>query len=420
MNQNKNKNPLILTALILVLMVSFATANFFIASAYAQNQPAEDENLSRLNDEISDKRSEVSTLQKEIDAYKEQIAVKQKEARTLGNQIALLDNELAKINLDIEATELKIEQTKLEIQSLNIQIKNLEEKISNQKQKIAQYIRLIHKNDQVSYLEILLKNHAFSDFYDQLKYTEQINGNLKDTLDKLKGDKAGFEIQRSNLEEKVVEEDKLKDELQQKKDELDEKTSAHEILLVQAKLTERQYKNFQYQLQLEQQQINSDIVTLEQQIRQQLEQRETKERFRGFGPARLTWPVDPGRGISAYFHDPSYPFRNVFEHPAIDIRAYQGTKIVAAESGYVGRVVFRGNTSYAYVMIIHNDGLSTVYGHISAVYVNENEFVTKGQVIAASGGAPGSLGAGNLTTGPHLHFETRLNGIPVNPLEYLP
>ena len=71
-------------------------------------------------------------------------------------------------------------------------------------------------------------------------------------------------------------------------------------------------------------------------------------------------------------------------------------------------------------MIIHGDGLSTVYGHISKALVSQEDYVAQGQAIALSGGLPGTTGAGRLTSGPHLHFEVRKDGIPVDPASFLP
>lgn len=395
--------------------MSLLGAHFFIFnSAQAETDVGE------LNQEIEQKRKEIEILQQQIDGYQEQVVIKRKEAKSLGNQVAILENQIAKLELDIEATEKRIEEANLEIQAINIKIKNTEEEITSHKEQVSDFINLIYRNDQVSYLEILLTQNSFSEIFDYFQNTEQLHGDLKKNLDKLKAAKNQLDIQKSNLEEKKTHEEELKDELLSKKSEIDERTIAQELLLVQTRLTQRQYEQYVYQLQLEQQQANADISSIEKQIREELESREAAERFAQFGPAKLAWPVSPARGITAFFHDPDYPFRYLFEHPAIDIRASQGTTIKAPEAGYVARVKFDGSTSYSYVVLVHNDGISTVFGHISKPLVSEDQFVTKGQAVALSGGAPGSVGSGGLTTGAHLHFEVRLDGIPVNPLEYLP
>ena len=165
----------------------------------------------------------------------------------------------------------------------------------------------------------------------------------------------------------------------------------------------------------EQQAAESEIYSLESKVRERLEEGGVELDIE----AALMWPMSPAKGISAYFHDPTYIFRKYFEHPGVDIPAPQGSILRSAESGYVARAKNAG-LGYSYIMIVHNNELSTVYGHASRIDVVEDEYVVRGQQIGLSGGTPGTTGAGRLTTGPHLHFEVRSGGIPVNPLDYLP
>ena len=167
--------------------------------------------------------------------------------------------------------------------------------------------------------------------------------------------------------------------------------------------------------------IDTEIVGLEKTVRQKLEEQEKEKSLQLLKGETLMWPV-PKNTITAGFHDPAYPYRYIFEHPAIDIRASMRTEVKAAASGYVAKARKDQNCTgrYSYLMIIHANGLSTVYGHVNQIDVDEGQFVIQGQRIALSGGKPGTCGAGRLTTGAHMHFEVRLNGIPVDPLGYLP
>jgi murein DD-endopeptidase MepM/ murein hydrolase activator NlpD len=99
-------------------------------------------------------------------------------------------------------------------------------------------------------------------------------------------------------------------------------------------------------------------------------------------------------------------------HPAADIAGSEGTSIKAADSGYVA-VVGRNDTGYGrYVLIDHGNGFQTLYAHLSVLFVEVGQSVGKGQTI-------GLCGSTGKSTGPHVHFEIKLNGVRRNPLIYL-
>ncbi len=123
--------------------------------------------------------------------------------------------------------------------------------------------------------------------------------------------------------------------------------------------------------------------------------------------------------VTAFFHDKEYKKKLGREHNAVDFFAPQGSDLVAPEDGVVEKIGLN-NYGYSYLIIAHDNNFYTIYGHLSAIKVTEDQKVEKGELIGLTGGTPGTKGAGYFTTGPHLHFEIFRNGHFVDPLKYLP
>jgi murein DD-endopeptidase MepM/ murein hydrolase activator NlpD len=122
-------------------------------------------------------------------------------------------------------------------------------------------------------------------------------------------------------------------------------------------------------------------------------------------PYGFIWPYVAN--ISTYFGEDG--------HRGIDIEGLgnEGAPVVAAASGQVVLVVWSEWAYGNHVIIDHGDGTQTLYAHLSDIYVVEGQYVTQGDAV-------GAIGNTGYSTGPHLHFEVRLNGVPVDPLDYLP
>lgn len=372
--------------------------------------------IDQLNGAITKKKGEIEGIKAQMEAYRRSIEQKRREALTVENELAIVENKIAKSELDIAANGLEIEATELELNEIGSQIQDKSLKMIGQRRLIGDFIRAIHKSDQRTAVDLLLTERTLADFFNDVQFLQDSQRELKKALDEVAALKADLEkregeesLKRSYLEE-------VGRRLETAKAELSEQKNAQVVLSEQIRVSESRYRYELAQLQKEVQNINADIAASERRLRKTLDEERLRKVSGGSGG--WGWPVDPSRGITAYFHDPEYPFRNVFEHPAIDVRAAQGTAIRAPKGGYVARAKDAG-MGYSYVMLIHDGDVSTVYGHVSRIVVREDSYVEKGDIIAYSGGAPGTPGAGNLTTGPHLHLEFRVGGIPVNPLNYL-
>ncbi len=387
--------------------------------------PASSQSEAAINAEIELLQQQIAQQQKQIDEinekrkkYEELVKTAQSEAASLNNQLIILNSRISQAEIEIESTENEIAKTNLQIQKLTADRAALDRKIENQKESISHLLRMSYRQNQVSTLEILLLNDSLADFLNQLKYIDNTNHEISKNVKKLKENHELLSKNQESLKERRVELNSLKAELISNRNALEYEKQNKIYILEETRENEKEYQSLIAQAKREHQQAQSEINSLEVSVRQKLAS--LIEDPLESSDSTITWPI-PKNVITSHFHDPRYPYRHIIgEHSGIDVRAAQGTTLRAAADGYVARVKFDGTSAYAYIMIIHANNLSTVYGHVSAVNVQADQFVVQGQVIGRTGGAPGSPGSGAFSTGPHLHFEVRLNGLPVNPLNYLP
>ncbi len=407
------KTKLFLTSLSIGLII----VPGFVFSQTANIASNVDE-ITELNKEITARKDKIKQLESTISVYKKNITQKQTEAVSLKNQLSILENKIKQTEAEIKMTQYKIDETRLEIEALQLSIEDKQKAIEKQKKIIAEIIINIHANDQKNYLEILLTNDTFADFYNQVKYLESVYVDLGVSVKKLRLATEDLSNKKALVEDKKRVYEEQKGELVNKQLDLKEQSSGKQDLLIETRASEMKYQTLLESLKRQYQVIEGEVRSYEEQVRKKLEEQE-KFKNLGAGTGELSWPV-PSRYITAEFHDKSYPYKHIFEHNAIDIRASQGTVVRAAAAGYVGRAKRCTLSScYSYVLLIHTGNISTVYGHLSSIAVGEDDFVNRGDIIGYSGGKPGTVGAGPFTTGPHLHFEVRKNGIPVNPMGYL-
>ncbi|MFH1535199.1 MAG: peptidoglycan DD-metalloendopeptidase family protein [Patescibacteria group bacterium] len=377
--------------------------------------------VTEINEQIDQKQDQIDELQEKIDQYKKNIALKQREKATIQSEISLISDRIGKKETDILSKETTIEKLELEITDLQYRIGEKTKEIGYEKDDLGEIIREMYEYDQKTYLEVVVSNENFSDYFLQLQYIEALGNKTKDSLDSLKTLKESLEQQSVNLDDKKTEVEKERNNLQGEKQDLAGEKSYQDQLLFETQMDEGKFQSLVEQVKSEQSKANSAITDLEREMRTRLE----GEEYDGSGAeiiagdATLSWPVNPYLGISCGFHCADYPFARWFQHSGMDIRIPQGTALKAAASGYVA-IAKDAGLGYSYILVVHGDGLATVYGHVSRIDVVPDQFVRRGDVIGATGGMPGSPGTGKFSTGAHLHFEVRVDGLPNDPMKYLP
>ncbi|MEK7665558.1 MAG: peptidoglycan DD-metalloendopeptidase family protein [Patescibacteria group bacterium] len=387
----------------LVWLVILTNVLFVQNLSYAQE--ATDEEINRLKDEVIEREARTLQINEKIGEYDALIQEKENEVDSLQREAALIENFIAKAQLDLELTELEIDTADQQIRLLDLEIAQETSSLERKREVLKHVIRTMAREGDVSPMEIVFGSSSFSDMLEDLQRLDAINKNLTATLAETRQTREKLDEKRTAKNEKRTALKELKDELETKMAVLDLQQEAKSLLAYETGQSEEAYRKLVQELNQEQEYIEQELISIQKAIDQKIVDSDLLG-----DSSLLTWPLTNYR-ITVLFHDPTYPFRYLFEHSGLDLAAPAGTPIKSAAPGYVA-VARTGRMYGNYVMVIHGNGIATLYAHLSRIDVVVDEFVGRGEVI-------GLVGSTGFSTGPHLHFEVRVDGIPVDPFGYL-
>lgn len=384
------------------------------------------------------------------DLAKEKLKPIEAKVNTLREQVAALDENIRRANLNLSAVQQQIKGIQLQMQDLQELSEIREVELSQSRALLDEFVRLAYQETvrytdwetgEISTLKFLLRNQSLSATEIQQAYLSVLQNLSASLVDDLSDKQIEYDKANSDLLMKRGQLVLIQQELIDKSNELKEMQEAKQRLLAETSGEERAYQKLVEQSRRQQAEALLEIAELQNQLgvvdnklnslKGELGESVFKDLLKEQSVAglsgvtfpgripRLIWPANPSRGITAYFHDASYLATFGMVHQAIDLRLGQGSRVTSAAPGIIYKAKNNGY-GYNYIMVAHPSGLATVYGHISKILVKEGQTVKAGDVIGLSGGNPGTLGAGYMTTGPHLHFEVLENGEHEDPLNYLP
>lgn len=398
---------------VIVVVASTMLGGSYLAMAQEAPSAVKDQ-VDALSGQVKQKEQRIKELESVIRKYKDRIQEQNSAQATLQNELSLLENRVAERELAIERTRTQIELANLEVQRVSSQLTLEEQRYAERRESLAAILSELQDAQSVSLLETFVTNPSLSDFFTRIEELELIQGDLAESVRALKDSKGTLEKKRTELEAYRLSLQDQKGQLEKEQYALEAERAAKSSLLAETSEKEAEFQRIMYELRQEQQ-IEADAASeIEDRLKEKLN---SIDQALARGDILLNWPIFPKR-ISAYFHDPTYPFKKMFEHPGVDLPTPVGTPVKAAAGGYVAWTKV-GKQYGNYLMVIHPGGVATIYAHLRSFNVKADTYVERGDVIGFSGGRPGDQGAG-LSTGPHLHFEVRQNGIPVNPEQFLP
>ena len=349
--------------------------------------------------ETLDEQEKLKRIQDELKASQEKlIKTKEQQAEVLG-KLVVINQELKQANRSLNKAKVKIQENESKIGELIVEQHRTENDLNTKSSKLELRVREAFKNGNLNYLDLLFDARSMSDFLSRLYFFEKIIVRDANLISGVREDLRTARSQQKALTGRTQEIKELVQVIAENKQKITVQAAEKQKALVDLKARESEEAAKVAELQKSSQELEGLI------------QKKVAERSRSGLKIQSTgefiWPLQ-GR-ITLRF---GAPHRLQGRHTGLDIAAPYGSPIVAADSG---EIIFAGWwDGYGKAVVIdHGKGKATVYAHMSRIYPTVGAIVAKGQTI-------GLVGLTGYTTGPHCHFEVRINGVPKNPEKFLP
>jgi murein DD-endopeptidase MepM/ murein hydrolase activator NlpD len=367
------------------------------------------ETSAELQQKLKDARSKIDAARQQKTSLNEQISDLDGRLAAIQDKLDGLGDQIAGVEEKLSMTREKLGVLRKELRLKKLELAEAQAELELEQKNFAERAVLSYKSDDLDYVDVVLASSDFEDLisrvnviHDLLGGNNTLVGGLETTRDEVDAEKDAI----AQREGAVADAAQV---LQEKSDELAALRAAQAASQAAA-LAVRQQKQGALKG------VNQDLAELERQENQLLAESAaitgviTGSTGSGSGSGSLSWPVNgPVLSPFGWRIHPILGYKKL--HTGLDIGVGYGVPIHAAGSGTVIYATWMGG--YGNVIIIdHGDGLSTLYAHQSGLAVGTGARVVRGQTI-------GYVGSTGFSTGPHLHFEVRVNGNPVDPMGYL-
>lgn len=396
-----------------LLIPALIVVGFFGFGAISA-QGEETTSTDTLKNEITARNSEISQLEKEIKELDGKIESSLGKASTLKSEVANLDNTILQLNKKIKLTETKITTANANIKKLEADILIKIKNISGNKTSLGEMIKIINEKDGGNLLELVLSQETVSQSWNVIENLQELQKNVVAHVNDLEAAKLSLEKNKVQLNKERASLISLKSQLNDQKKIANQAKTEKNQLLAETKNQEINYRKMLAETEARKKAVEMEIADFEGKLKFVLDPSAIPKIGKILLAPLTNVFITQAFG---YTKDAKWLYTSGF-HNGIDLRASRGTPIRAMASGKVAGVgdtdlTCRGASYGKWVLIRHENGLTTLYAHLSLIpeAIQDGRSVIIGDLIGYSGNTGAS-------TGPHLHLSVYASsGVRI---DYLP